>query len=124
MSKDLDVIFERLKAALKAYETGLTVKFDQESRYELYSTKDIIIEGRKKKEIFFAGLILQKSYVGFYYMPVYVSEDLKKVFKPELLRQLKGKSCFHIKALDEGLEEQIKEALAAGFELYKERGWL
>jgi hypothetical protein len=79
---------------------------------------------KKKKEVFFAGLIIQKSYVGFYFMPIYAETDLKEVFKPELLKLLKGKSCFHIKKLDDELKSQIREALELGFELYKERGWV
>jgi len=39
---------------------------------------------------------------------------VKDVFRPELLKLLKGKSCFHIKQLDANLEKQIKEALEKG----------
>jgi hypothetical protein len=49
---------------------------------------------------------------------------MKKVFKPELLKCLKGKSCFHIKKNDPVIMEQIKESLKIGYEMYKERGWL
>jgi hypothetical protein len=84
----------------------------------------VVIDGRKKKEVFFAGLIIQKAYVGFYYMPIYAETDLKTVFKPELLRLLKGKSCFHVKKLDEELLRQIEAALKIGYELYRGRGWV
>jgi len=59
-------------------------------------------------------------------MPVYTDAELKKedVFGPELLKLLKGKSCFHVRALDEKLEKQIEKALKLGFELYKKRGWI
>jgi len=77
-----------------------------------------------RKEIFFAGLIIQKDYVGFYFMPVYAATGLKPGFKPELRRLLKGKSCFHIKKLDEELLLQIQEALSVGYGLYQERGWV
>ena len=49
---------------------------------------------------------------------------MKKIFAPELLALLKGKSCFHVKTLDAKLETQIRRALAAGFRLYKKRGWV
>ena len=57
-------------------------------------------------------------------MPIYTDTELKKVFKPELLNLLKGKSCFQIKKLDKDLEGQIKEALDIGYKLYKKRGWI
>ena len=37
-------------------------------------------------------------------MPVYVDTGLKDVFGQDLLKLLKGKSCFHIKTLDASLE--------------------
>jgi hypothetical protein len=121
---ELVKIFKRLKKLLKKYEDPLKPKFDLDSKYDLWSFKDVEISGRQRKEVYFAGLIIQSSYVGFYYMPIYTDTDLKKVFAPELLKLLKGKSCFHIKELDEKLEKQIKKALEVGYKLYKKRGWI
>jgi hypothetical protein len=118
------LIFEILKPLLQAYQPPLVPKADNERYFDLWSPKPIMIEGRKKKEVFFAGLIIQKDYVGFYYMPIYAETDLKTVFKPELLRLLKGKSCFHVKKLDEELLRQIEAALRVGFESYQQRGWV
>ncbi|HBV66926.1 MAG TPA: hypothetical protein DEF04_01160 [Clostridiales bacterium] len=125
MNENLIEIYNRLKLQLKKYESPLIAKFDMDSRYDLWSVKDVVIDGRKKNEVFFAGLIIQSSYVGFYYMPIYEEpEKMKKLFSPELLKLLKGKSCFHIKKLNEGLEKEIEYALKEGYELYKERGWV
>jgi len=69
-------------------------------------------------------LIIQKSYVGFYFMPVYTDPETKVFFQPELLRLLKGKSCFHIRKVTPELLAQIDETLERGFKLYQERGWI
>jgi hypothetical protein len=125
MQEDLVPIFNKLKAMLKKYEKPpLEPKFDLDSRYDLWSRKDLVIADRKRKEVYFAGLIIRSKYVGFYYMPIYTNTDLKDVFEPELLSLLKGKSCFHIKKLDKDLERQIRKALKIGFDLYKKRGWV
>ena len=124
MNKELLEIFSKLKKLLQKYQGPFTPKFDLDSKYDLWSIKDLEIAGRKRKEVFFAGIIIQSSYVGFYFMPVYVNTKLKEVFEPELLSLLKGKSCFHIKKLDTKLERQIKKALKTGFDLYKKRGWI
>jgi hypothetical protein len=124
MQEELVHIYQRLKKILKEYEDPLKPKFDLDSKYDLWSFKELKIAGRKRKEVFFASLIIQSSYVGFYYMPIYIDTDLKDVFDPELLSLLKGKSCFHIKKIDEKLEKQIKKALDIGFKLYKKRGWI
>lgn len=124
MQEKLVDIFQRLKAILKEYEGPFTPKFDLDSKYDLWSIKDVEIAGRKRKEVYFAGLIIQSKYVGFYYMPVYTDADLKDVFESDLLSLLRGKSCFHIKDLDARLEKQIRKALNVGFDLYKEHGWV
>jgi hypothetical protein len=115
-------IFKQLKGVLKQYEPPFIAKSDFDSRYELWSVKDIELAGKKRKEVFFAGLIIQSNYVGFYYMPVYTDTTLKKLFKKELLSLLKGKSCFHVKNLDAELLSQIRQSLELGYKLYLKNG--
>ena len=115
--------FGKLRGLMKKYEDRFTVKTDLEGRYELWAIKDVIIEGRKRKEVFFASAIIQSSYVGFYYMPVYVDEEIRALFSPALLKLLKGKSCFHIRGLDEILEADVGNALKRGAAIYEQRGW-
>lgn len=113
-----------IKKLLKTYSPPLVVKNEFETRYELWTNKPVIIAGRKRDEIYFAGMIVQSSYVGFYFMPVYINTTMKKDIGPELLATLKGKSCFHIKTNDPKMMKQIKQALELGFKCYKKSGWL
>ncbi|MHA1504555.1 MAG: DUF1801 domain-containing protein [Candidatus Heimdallarchaeota archaeon] len=125
MQKKLVAIYDKLKPVLQQYENPFIPVFNLDSKYDLWSFKeDIEVNGKKREELFFASLIIQSNYVGFYYMPIYVDKNLKESLGPELLKLLKGKSCFHIKKLDDNLEAQIDKALAIGFELYKEKGWI
>lgn len=121
---DLPAIFTQLRELLKVYQPPLVSKSDDDSHYDLWSVRDLVIEERKRKEVFFAGLTIQKNYVGFYFMPVYVDTEIKEFFAPELLKLLKGKSCFHIKTLDGQTLGNIESALKSGFEIYKQRGWV
>lgn len=121
---ELKATFQALRGLLERYQPPLVAKMDDARRFDLWSKKDLVIDGRKRTEVYFAGVIIQKSYVGVYYMPVYTSPEMKKLFAPELLALLKGKSCFHIKTLDRRLLAQVKAVLAAGFKLYKKRGWV
>jgi len=121
---DLTSIFNALKALMVRYSPPLVVKGEDDSHYDLWSIKNVVIAERKRKEVFFAALIIQKSYVGFYFMPVYTDEEARSYFKPELLKILKGKSCFHIKKLDAELLAQVDAALQAGYLLYQQKGWI
>lgn len=121
---ELVPLFEEAKKLLLPYEKHFNARHDEPGGYDLWSEKDVVIEGRKRKGVFFAGLIIQKHYVGFYYMPIYADEKAAEFFGPELLKLLKGKSCFYLKALTPEIKKQMKSALAGGFELYKQRGWV
>jgi len=121
---DLQNIFYLLKGLLEEYCPPLSAKVDESGRYDLWSIKDVVIAGRKRKEVFFASVIIQKNFVGFYYMPIYSAPEMSSIFKPGLLSLLKGKSCFHIKRLDDELREQIEKALKDGYALYQARGWV
>jgi len=124
--EELLPVFNELRGMLKVYEEKgkLRPKFDLEGKYDLWSFKDVEIAGRRRKEVSFATIIVQSSYVGLYYMPIYTDTELADVFGPELLTTLKGKSCFHIKRLDPVMREQVEEALLRGYELYERRGWV
>jgi hypothetical protein len=118
-------IFKEIKKMLARYEKG-TLKLSGGSRGKvgLVSKKPVEILGRKRDELWFAGALVQKGYVGFYYMPVYGEPSLKKWIKPELLKCLKGKSCFYIKKFDKEIFSQMKEALAIGYKEWHQRGWI
>ncbi len=92
--------------------------------YTLVSEKPVEIEGRKKDGVYFAGIIVQKGYVGFYFMPVYGNGKPEEIIHPDLLKLLKGKTCFYIKKNEPTVLKQIKEAIEAGYEVYKKNGWV
>ena len=117
-------LFAEVKTLLEPYAETLTVVHDGPGSYDLWSEKDVVIEGSPHQAVFFAGLTLEKRYVGFSFMPVHAQRDLTAVFGPDLLATLKGKSCFRLKQLTPDLRDQIAAALAAGYRLYGERGWV
>ena len=117
-------LFQELREVLAPYAEHFVVRRDEPGYYDLWSERDLVIEGRKRTEVFFAGLIIQKSYVGFYFMPVYAESELALLFGAELLATLKGKSCFHLRKLTPEIREQVADALARGYELYRERSWV
>jgi hypothetical protein len=125
--EDLDAIFDRMRPLLAEHSPpfvartgGVRGKRD----YQLWSERDVVIDGRPRSEVYFAGLIGQKSYVGFYYMPAYAEPERRALFAPELLKLLKGKACFHVRRLDDELAGHVEQALADGRRLYEERGWV
>jgi len=116
-------IFEEIKTLLLPYVKGsIKLRGGTGGEMVIVSEKPVEIAGRKRDELWFAGALVQKGYVGFYYMPVYADSSIKKLIKPELLKCLKGKSCFYIKKFDKEIFSQIKEALAIGYKEWHQLG--
>ena len=125
---DLDIIFKDLKKILKKHSKELDT-FDEflnskakekKDSYHLYSKEQVEINGKMQK-VFLAGIVKQKNYVGFYFMPIYSDPD-KFNLSEELKKFLHGKTCFYIK--DNFLFNQVEELLIHGTKLYKKKGWI
>ena len=117
-------MFKEIKKMLSKYKPPLVANSDFESRYELVSKKEVVIAGRKRSEVYFGAAIIQSNYVGFYLMSVYCEPSLYKKIAPELMKTLKGKTCFHIKTLDASMKKQIADAIKMSFDFYKKQGWV
>lgn len=114
-------LFVVVKQLLTPYAEQLTIHRDEPGYFDLWSEKDIV-DGRRRKEVSFCSLIIQKSYVGFSFMLVCADGDLSQVFGRDLMATLKGRSCFHFKRGTPEVKAQIEDALAAGWRLYEEHG--
>ena len=125
---DLDDIFKKLKAVLVKHSSGLDT-YDEfinsqakvkKDSFHLYGKNEVEIFGKKHK-VFLAGIIKQKSYVGFYFSPIYSDPDYF-ILSDALKRALHGKTCFYIK--DTTHIKQLEELLIDGKNLYKSKGWI
>lgn len=113
---DFTLVFGKLKAIIKPYSKGFTVKNDTASVYSLdgpYSEK-------WKKELFFASTQINKNYVSFYLMPVYLYPDLLKEISPELKKHMQGKSCFNFKKVEPGLFRELEDLTRKGIVKFRE----
>ncbi|HVM97658.1 MAG TPA: hypothetical protein VMT89_14785, partial [Candidatus Acidoferrales bacterium] len=124
-SASLSQIYDQLETLLKQYSPPFVVgpggKVGSKRHYDLVSPKKIVIAGRERDCLYFASLIEQKGYIGFYYMP---SPAVRAKIAPQVLKLLKGQSCYHVKSLDPGLLADIKAALDLGLKHYEREGWI
>jgi hypothetical protein len=117
-------IFADLKNLLSDYVKGKYIaKEDLPGNYSVYYNDLVEISGRKYPDLPFAGLLIQKGYVGFYFFCIYPDPDLKKDLPQGLLKVLKGKTCFHIKKSSPEILADISAALQTGYKYYLRRGW-
>lgn len=121
---DFQEIYDELRKILSKHSPPLTVKADTSERYELSSVKDLVVEGRKIKEMCFGGMVIQKNFVSLYFYPIYTHPQAFNDLPEELRRCLKGKSCFNFKKADSKLFKQIGKMAKDGFKLYKQEQWI
>ena len=113
-------VFTALHAILAKHERLMRVVHDKPGNYHL----DAGYSERWKRDIFFGGIRLNKSYVSFYLMPVYMHPELLKRVSPELKKHMQGKSCINFKAVEPTLFKELTALTKQGLERFKKEGLL
>ncbi len=80
------------------------------------------MQGKQKVDgYYFASIVPKPKDCRLYFFPIYTHADHFKL-SPELKKQLKGKSCFHIKKLTPELKIEINNMIDQGIQLYEKDG--
>jgi len=79
---------------------------------------------KNKKPLFFGAVQIKKNYVSFYLMPIYVQPKLLEKISEALKKRMQGKSCFNFKEVDKDLFEELGDLTQAGYEYYKNEGYI
>jgi hypothetical protein len=93
----------------------MVVVIDKEDNFYL-NTHHIM---KNKKPMYFASSEVNKNYVSFHLMPVYVFPELLKEISPELKKRMQGKSCFNFKKVDRALFDELKALTQAGYAAFE-----
>jgi len=116
VSKDFRTTFERLKRVLQKYEKRLTITENKMSSYSL----DTPYSEKFKKAVFFGAVRINKNYVSFHLMPVYVFPDLLKGISPMLKKRMQGKSCFNFTTIDDETMRELAALTKQGIERFRQ----
>lgn len=80
------------------------------------------MQGKQKVDgYYFASILSKPKDCRLYFFPIYTHLDEFEL-SDELKKCLKGKSCFHIKKLNNKLEIEIKGMIEKGVNLYLAEG--
>ena len=108
MKTDLIEIFQTIRASMQPYAAlGFDNRTNSETVYDLWSNKNVEINGEEHHEVFFASVTIKGGYVSFSLLPDHHGGEEKKV-----------------KELDDASLIEIDGALAAAFKEFKEKGWV
>jgi hypothetical protein len=125
MTKDINEMWLILKSLLKNHENVFNIVSDSEEKFEVIGTK-AVMQGKQKVEgHYFATLIPKPKDLRFYFFPAYThADEIKALMNETLTKFLKGKSCFHIKKVDDAVIENLKVIIDRGVNLYQKDGLL
>lgn len=113
-------IFYHLKEILLPYSSGMVVVTDAPDNFYL-NTHHIM---KNKKPMYFGSTKINKNFVSFHLMPVYVFPALLETISPDLQKRMQGKSCFNFKAADATLFRELKALTQAGYDKFQNAGYL
>lgn len=117
---DLGPVFSELRKMMAPYAKKLDIKQDTET--ELYV--DTRHMQKNKKPLFFGAVQIKKSYVSYHLMPVYMRPELLASVSEELKQTMQGKSCFNFSSVEPALFKELASLTEAGFQSYKEQGFV
>lgn len=119
---DITHIQSTLIDLLKSHLGALKVTAESEVKFEVTGTIEAM-QGKKKVDgYYFASVIPKPKDVRLYFFPAYTHKDRLGELPQPIGKMLKGKSCFHVKKMDEEIATQFQEMIGKGIELYKEDG--
>lgn len=124
MTKDVEEMRTRLREIALSFEGPLRARVDKPTNVEMAGTIEAMQGKQKVDGIYFCSIVPKPKDVRFYFFPIYTHADAFANISETMRKFLKGKSCFHVKYLDEAVEADLKEMIALGIELYQKDGLL
>jgi hypothetical protein len=111
-------LFDRLSAIFAPYRSSLITRTDEPGDLYLETPSSTAYP----KGLFFGAVKIEKRYVSFHLMAVYVHPDLLDGMSSELRKRMQGKSCFNFTRPDDSLFAELETLTAAGFARFHDEG--
>lgn len=119
-SDNFRAVFEQLREIIIPYANDLDLKKDTADSVYI-DTNHVMKNG---KPLFFSAVKINKRYVSFHLMPVYVNPALLNGVSESLMRRMQGKSCFNFTKPDHNMYAELRELTRIGHEDYRNRGYV
>lgn len=124
MTTDVKEMREKLVAILQSHAADLKITSNTYEKFEVIGTVEAM-QGKKKVEgMYFSTVVPKPKDLRFYFFPTYTHKEQLGALPDNLKKALKGKSCFHIKKMDDEMETNLKSLIEKAVALYKKDGLL
>jgi hypothetical protein len=124
MNADFEAVFAELKSVFDKHTQRLSVMLDSPIEYTLHTKRPSPLPQHKGHPMYFGCVRVEKAYVSFHLMPLYMNPMLTQTISPALKKRMQGKTCFNFKTRPEpeALSE-LTRLTAAGFKEWAEKRW-
>lgn len=119
MTKDVGEMRDILVSILKEHKGLFKITSDTHEKFEVTGTKPAM-QGKKKVDGFYFSTVIRKAKdCRFYFFPAYTHKEELGEIPSSINKMLKGKSCFHIKYIDEEVESDLRQMVERAVEAYQ-----
>lgn len=116
----LEEIWNFLESVLNSHSPAVKIRKHKSDLIEYAGTIEAMQGKQKVDGYYFSSIVKKPKDIRLYFFPIYTHVNEFDNLSDELRKQLKGKSCFHIKMLNDQLKVEITEMISKGIELYKQ----
>ncbi len=122
----LPELFTLICDAVKKVSPPMQVSRNEKTVLELMGNKPVPYGSKKTivPGMYFCSVVLRNDKVSFYFFPIYYHEDSYAPLIPQMIKCLKGKTCFHFKKADQVNYKELSAMLKLGVQQWKKQGYL
>ena len=117
---DFKGVYAQLRSILLPYAAILDCTADGEEGISI-DTRHI---QANKQPLYFGGVQIEKNYVSYHLMPIYINPALLESISPALKKRMQGKSCFNFTSADDALFQELAMLTEACFQYYRQQGYV
>lgn len=104
----------------------MVVSKDRKDVYEIMGNKPVPYGSKKviAPGMYFSSVVARKDMVSFYFFPLYYQEKSFEKTIPTLIKNLKGKTCFNFKKIEQVNTRELNAMLKKGMQAWKKNGYM
>lgn len=115
--------FQHFRTCIGQQSNVLKIKQSKEGGFTAEGTIEAMQGKQKVEGIYFCSFLIKPKDLRFYFFPIYTHKEEFELSE-RMQKFLKGKSCFHLKQLDEEILSEVEALIEKGITVYQKNALL
>jgi len=111
-------VFNSLRGLLEPYASQS--EFTHTEGAGKYQLSSRVKSDRVGRPLFVGGVQVNKNYVSYHLMPIYMNPSLQTAMPPALKKRMQGKSCFNFTSIDAEMLRALRVLTAEAIASFKD----